>query len=160
MASLSAIAVGFSIAATAASTALTVVGGVQQKKAAQAAAKIAKADAASVRLLGEIEAADKRREARRLLAAQQVAFAGAGVDPQLGTPLDLLGDTAAEAELIALRAQFGRETQARAIEAGGQQAQQAGQQAAIGSFVRAGSTILGGAASLGNIPSKPSGEAA
>jgi hypothetical protein len=153
MAFLAPFVVPLTVASTAASTALSIVGGVQQRKAGQAAAKVAEAEAASVRLIGEIEAADKRREARRLMAAQQVAFAGAGVDPTLGTPLDVLGDTAAEAELIALRAQFGRETQARAIEARGQQAQQAGRQAAIGSFVRAGGTILGGAASLGELPS-------
>ena len=144
-------------AAAVTSTALSIAGGVQQRKAGEAAQKVAKANAASVRLLGEIEAADKRREARRLLAAQQVAFAGAGVDPTLGTPLDVLGDTAAEAELIALRAQFGRETQASAIETGGQQAQQAGRQQSVGSFARAGGTILGGAASLGKFLDRPSG---
>jgi hypothetical protein len=126
MAFLAPFVVPLTVASTAASTALSIVGGVQQRKAGQAAAKVAEAEAASVRLIGEIEAADKRREARRLMAAQQVA------------------------------AQFGRETQARAIEARGQQAQQAGRQAAIGSFVRAGGTILGGAASLGELPSRPS----
>lgn len=47
---------------------------------------------------------DRRRQAKRLLANQRVAFAKGGVDIDTGSPLDVVTDTAAEEELAALRA--------------------------------------------------------
>jgi len=88
-------------------------------------------------VIGEIEASDRRRAGRKLIAEQQVAFAGSGVDIQTGSPLDVLGDTVAEIELDALRAKFARQTQGFATAQRGQQAQTQGASAGLG-------TILGG----------------
>ena len=79
-------------------------------------------DGAFRRQLGAIEASDHRRETRRLLARQQVAFAAAGVDPTLGTPLDVLADSVRERELAALRIRFARETEAKQLISRGKQA--------------------------------------
>ncbi len=87
-----------------------------------AANESARLEAEFLRNIGRIEAADKRRDTRRLLASQTVAFAASGVDPGQGTPLDVLGDTVAESELAALRIQFRRDFEAQSIKRQGQQA--------------------------------------
>ena len=125
------ITLGILAASTLASATASISGGV-------AANRNARAEARQLRRVGEIEAADQRRQNRRLVASQQVAFAGAGVDTQVGTPLDVLGDTVAEGELAALRARFGRQGQAASIRARGQAAQTQGIAQGLG-------TILGGA---------------
>ena len=115
----------------AASAATSVIGGVQVNKDA-------KADSKQLKRIGEIEADDFRRETARLLASQQVAFAAAGVDASLGTPLDVLGDAVAERELQALRIRYGRRSQAGAIKRQGKLARIQGGTQGLG-------TILGGA---------------
>ncbi len=115
-----------------------------------AANRDARAEAAHLKRLGKVEAEDQRRETRRLLASQQVAFAASGVDPSVGTPLDVLADTVAEAELAALRIQFGRESEAAAIRSRGRRAQTQGITGALG-------TILGGVSTFGKLGSTPTG---
>ena len=107
----------------------SILGGVMAMQQAKGEAKFLKA-------LGEIEAEDFRRETRRLLGEQLVAFAAAGVDPTVGTPLDVLGDTVAERELGALRIRFGRRMQAKGV-------LRAGNAALIQGIGQGGSTILG-----------------
>jgi len=122
------------LALTAASAGISIAGGV-------AANRAAKNEAEQLRALGAVEAEDKRRETRKLIARQQVAFAGAGVDTQMGSPLDVLGDTVAEAELAALRIAHGREGQALATRQQGRVAAFQGGAGALG-------TVLGGAAAV------------
>ncbi|MFQ5472450.1 MAG: hypothetical protein ACE5FA_06155 [Dehalococcoidia bacterium] len=117
------------LALTAASTAAQVGGGIASARAAKQQAKVQ-------RRLGQIEAEDVRRESRRLLARQRVAFAKAGVSTTAGTPLDVFADAAAEAELTALRRIFERESGAVATRSAGKQA---GVQGGLGGL----STVLG-----------------
>lgn len=126
---------------TAVSAATSIAGGVQ-------AQRNAKAEASFRREVGKIEAADKRRDTRRLIASQQVAFAASGVDPSLGTPLDVLGDTVAEAELAALRLQFTRDSEAASLKLRGSQALTQGITSGLG-------TILGAAAGFAGLGSAP-----
>ena len=114
------------------SAGMSIAGGISANAAAQKEAKTLKA-------LGRVEADDKRREGRKLFAAQTVGFSAGGVEPTFGTPLDVLGDTVAEVELAALRAKFGRDTAASAAKA-------RGKAALIKGFASAGATVLGGAA--------------
>ncbi len=109
---------------------LSIVGGISAKRNAEAEAK-------TRRELGRVEAEDRRRQTRRLLASQKVAFAKAGVTTNVGTPLDILGDTVAEEELAALRIRFGRQSQSDALKRQGEQALIQGIAGGIG-------TILGG----------------
>ena len=103
----------------------------------------ADAEGVFLRRVGQVEAADKRRETRRLIASQRVAFGASGVDPSVGSPMDVLGDTVAESELAALRIKFAREQGTLSIEQRGDQAQQAG-------IVNGVGTVLGGVASFVN----------
>ncbi len=112
------------------SSGLSIASGISAKRNADAQAK-------QMRRAGEVEADDRRREAKRLLAAQQVAFAAGGVSVNTGTPLDVLGDTFAELELGALRAQFLRESDSDLLKKRGAEAKLQG-------FANAGGTILGG----------------
>ena len=91
---------------------LSIAGGVIGKQNADA-------DAAVLRSLGKAEAGDRRRQTRRLLASQKVAFAKAGVATNVGTPLDVMGDTVAEEELAALRIRFGRKSESNSLKRAG-----------------------------------------
>lgn len=117
-------------AGTLVSAGLSIAGGIKAKKDAEAEANIR-------RKLGKVEAEDRRRQTRRLIASQQVAFAKAGVATGAGTPLDVLGDTVAEEELAALRIRFGRRLESDALKRQGDQALVFGVAGGLG-------TILGG----------------
>lgn len=62
---------------------------------------------------------DRRREGKRLLARQRVAFAKSGVDIATGSPLDYLAYSAGEEELSALRAGLPAEVRANQYRAQG-----------------------------------------
>lgn len=126
-----------SVASTALQLTGTALSIAQSLRGGEAAQRGAAVDAAQLRRIGAIEASDRRRALRRLIAAQTVAFAGSGVDVQLGSPLDVLGDTVAEGELDALRVRFERESQARALEARGAIARESGRTAALGTVLGA-----------------------
>lgn len=115
------------------SAGLSIAGGIAGKRNADAEAK-------ARRRLGAVEAEDRRRQTRRLIASQQVAFAKAGVATGAGTPLDVLGDTVAEEELAALRIRFGRESESDALKRQGDLALFKGIAGGLG-------TILGGVGS-------------
>ncbi len=134
--------------ATAALLTLTAISAATSIAGGAAASRDANAEADQLRRLGKIEAEDKRRETRRLLASQQVAFAASGVDPSVGTPLDVLGATVAEAELAALRIEFGRESEATSIRSRGRRALTQGITGSLG-------TILGGVSTFGKLGTKP-----
>jgi len=105
-----------------------IIGGIAAKRDAKLAA-------AFKRRLATVEARDSRRNVRRLLASQEVAFATTGADPGTGTPLAVLGDTVAEAELAILRAKFAREAEAMSMERRGEEAQTQGIISGISSIV-------------------------
>ncbi len=136
------------MSATALLLTLTAASAATQLAGGAAASRDAQAEADQLRRLGRVEAEDQRRETRRLLASQQVAFAASGVDPSVGIPLDVLGASAAEAELAALRIQFGRESEATSIRQRGRRAQTQGITGALG-------TILGGVSTFGQLGTKP-----
>jgi hypothetical protein len=87
---------------TAVATAAAVAGGVQQYQQGQANAKLAKQEAA-------FEEDANRMRARQILAEQRVGYAKAGVTLE-GSPLNVMEDTAAQAELDALAIRFGGRT--------------------------------------------------
>jgi hypothetical protein len=109
-----------------------------------AAQSAAKRQARIARLRGVEAAADERRKGRRLKGKQRAAFAAAGVEVDEGTPLDVIAQTAADAETNALRAALAFEQRAEDLESAGRIALTQG-------ILGAGSTILGGAAAFRNL---------
>ena len=85
------------------------------------ASEAAKAKAEQQQAVGREEAKRQRIAGRRLAGTQRVNFAKSGVEISSGTPLEILGQTAADAELNALRAQFGFDASASDIRAAGDQ---------------------------------------
>lgn len=97
---------------------------------------------------GSADAADKRQEVRRIIARQHAIMGAGGFDPNSGTNLSLMAETAGQGELDALkirnnaaRQAAGLNAQADLTTAQGNAALSAGQMNATGS-------ILGG---LGNV---------
>jgi len=144
---MAAIGVIASFAATAASVGSALQQGQQAKSAADYNAAALRATAISTENVGAQKAADQLMKARRLEASQVAAAGAGGVSPSTGTPLTIEGQTAEMGELDSLRiinnaqrTAWGYQTQANITEMEGEEAQKA-------SYIKAGSTLLGGASS-------------
>ena len=117
---------------TAVAAAAAVAGGV-------AADRQAKDQARQARRIGQAKIQDQQRQARRDRAEQQAKFAKAGVSVQSGTPLDILGDTASEQALAALRIRYSADSQSDALKL-------RGTQALVSGITSGAGTLLGGVA--------------
>jgi hypothetical protein len=154
------------MAASAGISAISAITGGQQQQAAyeaQAAADRRNADQSRINAgvalnQAEAEAARTEAETRRRVAGGFNSAAASGVDPGFGSPLDVLGDIAAEGALdtqiqrwkgrAGARAQL---AQADGFEQSALFAQDAGSAAATSGFIRAGTTLLGGLAQYGSM---------
>lgn len=142
-----------------------IAGGQQQQAAANAQAGAERRNAEQARInaavqmnQAEAEAARTEGTTRRRVAAGFNAAAASGVDPGFGSPLDVLGDIAAEGALdTQIQRWRGRAAgqaqlaQAGAFEQSALFAEQAGSAAATGGMIRAGTTLLGGLAQYGRM---------
>ncbi len=63
---------------------------------------LADRQAADARERGEVELQEQRRKAQQILGKQRAAFASRGVELGVGSPLDIIGDTATFGELDAV----------------------------------------------------------
>ena len=109
-----------------------------------AAQSAAKSQARAARRQAAIAAEDERRKGRRLAGKQRAGFAKGGVLIDEGTPLDVLAQTASDAETNALRAAFALEQQADDFESAGRVALTQG-------ILGAGGTILGKAETFADV---------
>lgn len=102
---------------------LSAIGTIQQANAAAAAqnynAEIAERDAfvaeqnrQLIRRQAQIDAEDKRRENRRVMASIRTSYGASGLE-LAGSPLDVLEDTALEQELDVARIEYEGEIRAR-----------------------------------------------
>jgi hypothetical protein len=141
------------IVATAASTSVAVYGQVaaaeNAKETADYNAEMQRRAALDASQRGSADAADKRQETRRMIARQHAIMGGSGFDPNSGTNLSLMTETAGQGELDALkirnnaaRTAAGLNAQADLTTAQGDAALSAGQ-------MNAGGTILSGLANMG-----------
>jgi hypothetical protein len=105
------------------------VGGLSTKSAAGKNAKL-------LRRQGKAAETEIRREGLKLRGAQRARFASAGVDPNTGTPLDVVLESEEQARLAARRRRMAFESEADIQE-------RAGSIAAIQGLFGAGSTLLG-----------------
>jgi len=154
------------LAATIGSTALGVVGSIQQGKAANAAAKynaqvarnnaqVQEWQAKDAEARGRTKELQHRQQVSQLIGRQRAVMAGNGVDVNLGSAVDLQADTASQGEFDALTIRSNAEREAYAARVGasnytaeaglqigqGKAAKQAG-------FMGAGTTLLSGAGSV------------
>lgn len=97
--------------------------------------------------LAAVAVDDRRREAKRLLARQRVAFAKGGVDIGTGTPVDVQAVTAGEEELSALRAGF-------PFQVRGERFRTEGRNALARGLFSASSTLVSNPNTLGSIFSR------
>lgn len=118
---------------------------------ASAQSKAAKRDAAIAQQRANLQAAEDRREGQLRIKAQEAAFgkSGAAMD---GTPVDVLAETAEDAEFNALLALHGGNLEAQSRLAEAKAARTAG-------MFGAATTILGGASKFGKGTSGTAGGA-
>ena len=109
-----------------------------------AAEGTAKDQARVARIRAARVAEDERRKGRRLAGQQRAAFGKSGVVIDEGTPLDVLAQTAADAETNAIRAALSFEQQAKDLESAGKVARTRG-------ILGATSTILGRAETFADV---------
>lgn len=155
---LAAASAGFSVVSS-------IMGGQQQAAAyeAQAAADRSNAEQSRVNAavqLNQSEAEAARTEAatRRRVASGFNLAAATGADTSYGSPLDVLGDIAAEGALdTQIQRWKGRAagnqalSQAAGFERSAAMADAAADQASTSGFIRAGTTLLGGLAQYGTM---------
>jgi hypothetical protein len=121
---------------------------------AQENSRLAKQNAAQVRLAGQVAEQAKRREIRKSLGRSAAAASQSGVGgPSYGSNFAVLKQAATEGELDALNVRYGHETEAYASELEAIQQQQIAQAArrrARGAktqgFIKAASAIFSGGA--------------
>lgn len=147
------IVAALSAAASVASGVVGAMGAMQQGKAqSQAAtytAQVADRNAKIARQQADVEQEDQRRENMRQRGAIRAAYGGSGIE-MAGSPLDVLEDTAMEQELDverigyrgALRA-LGENDKANLARAEAENAKSAGAIGAMGSILKAGTSLLG-----------------
>lgn len=148
---------------------LTLLGGAYtadaQKKAGQAQeeqsqenAKAADTAARNTTLSAQVEEDRRRQQTRQMLASQRTALAANNVDMSTGTPMEILGDTAAigEQDALTIRANAARQAWGYQVEANnernaGRMAKVGGQNAATGTYLTTAASAFGqGAGAWGN----------
>lgn len=150
-----------------ASTLLSAAGAVQQGNASAAASRynaqvaemnatISDKRARDALERGQVEEQKQRQKTASIMGAQKAAMAANGVDLSFGSPLDTIVDTATMGELDALtirsnayREEYDYKVDAVNKRAGANLSRMEASAAKTGSLLTAGSTILGGAASVG-----------
>lgn len=154
------------LAVTALAAAASAYGQIQQGKAAKAQGKyqatvmrnnqiLAQRAAEDARLRGEQAARQQRAKTAQLVGRQRAALAGAGIEVDEGTALDITSETKGIGELDALtirsnaeREALGFEAQGSNFEANARLATLQGQNAASASQSAAFGTLLSGAGSV------------
>ena len=140
------VAIIFAIAAAAASAYASYEGGRQQKKAADFNAKTQEGNARLARQAAEAKAEQYREAGERRMASIRQQYAKAGVEPDAGTPLTVLMDSASELAKDELRIRSGGENQAWNFLSESELQRSSGKSAMQGGYIGAGASLLGGAA--------------
>ncbi len=106
---------------------------------------------------GAADSADKSQEVRRLIARQHTIMGASGMDPNSGTNLGLMTETAGQGELDSLKIRYNAQRQAAGLNAQadlttaqGDAAQSAGNMNAVGSIFSGASSAMSGYYKLSN----------
>ena len=125
-----------STVASAASTVATVMSGIQQGKAADAAAEQSKLNARAA-------AQDSRAETAAIQARARAVAGASGIDPVIGSPLEIMLQNAKDAELKAQRIVWEGNQQARQYKYQAGQARTGAIMSGIAGGLKTGGGILG-----------------
>jgi hypothetical protein len=125
----------------------TLLQGASQKGQAKSEALQLEQQAGQDRASSQRAAGEQRRSARYLQSRVQALAAASGAGASDPTVVNLIGDIAGEGEFRALSALYEGESSARGMEYGARLARKTGKAAATASYLKAGSTLLGGASS-------------
>lgn len=98
---------------------------------------------------GSADAADKRQETRRLIARQHAIMGAGGFDPNSGTNLSLMTETAGQGELDGLKIRYNAQRQAAGLNAQADLTTSQGNAAQSAGYMNATGTLLSGAANAG-----------
>lgn len=145
---LGAVATAASIAGTAVSVMSAMNQGAAMQKQAEYNAQVAERQALAARQAASLEEERHRDKTRKLLSSQRAAIAASGLDLE-GSPLAVMEETAAEAELDALLIRHSgnmSELQAKSQAAADRLA---GRTARIQGYYGAGASLLNGVSALG-----------
>lgn len=123
--------------------------GQAQGAAADFNAQVAQQQAQAARDAAAVEEEQTRERNRRIQATARARAAASGVVPSEGSPLLILMDNAAQAELEAQRARFGGELTAAGFRGQAAQQQFAARQARTAGGIGAGISLLSSGASIG-----------
>ena len=117
--------------------------GVQAKSTADYNAAVAKEEAKTQAVLTDIEIARHRRASKKLQSEQIARYGAAGVTLE-GSPILVMADSAADAELDEALIKFEGASKARALRSEARLHKLTGDAAFTGSLIKAGSTLLPG----------------
>ena len=132
------------IASLLVSAGATVYSAQERKKTAAYTAKLAEEAGEESMAMAGIEAERHRDKIRRLKATQRASYAKSGVTME-GSPLEVLADTQAQADLQEMIIRHGGQVEANAYERKGMFARRAGRSAETAGYIGAGSSLLAGA---------------
>ena len=137
-------------ALTVASAVAGAIGTIQQSQAASATASFNAAVMERNAVIADREAAENARRVReagrRALGQQQAAFGASGVVAGEGTPLDVLGSTAADVELDALTARYSGIVEAQNLRSQASLERSRASSVRTSGFIGAGTNLLFGTA--------------
>lgn len=134
----------------------TAYSAVQQSDAADYNAKVARRQAAWEQMRAKAEADRQAEKDQRLLSTQRAHIAASGLDPADATPLRLLAETAAQANVDYRNILLGGEMQANDLRSRANMFRQQGRDALIGGALGATSQLAGGASRYGQYQTRMS----
>lgn len=130
------------------------VGAIQQGQQAQQAynynAEVAANNATVARNAAAAQEQQKALETTRLIGTEKAAAGASGVDPNTGSPLAVMTDTAQRGTLDALRLRYQGTLQSNADISQAQLDTYSGTQAANAGYLKAASTVLTGGSNYAN----------
>lgn len=119
-----------------------------QSDASKYSAAVARNNAMVAQQQAEFDAQQIRDKNRRLVSAQRAAFAASGVDPNSGTPQDVMNDSSIQGEMEALAAIYTGRTSANAHTAQARLDDSRAGYAQSAGMVGVGSSLLTGASGV------------
>ena len=139
-----------------------VAAGENAKETADYNAEMQRRAALDANQRGSADAADKRQEVRRMIARQHAIMGAGGFDPNSGTNLSLMTETAGQGELDSLKIRYNAQRVGAGLNAQADLTTSQGNAALSAGQMNAGGTILSGLANTGlaaykmnNPPPKP-----